>query len=265
MGGDLVDRASAEHRVTRAPVPGLAAGERTLEGGVAHYLAHVLRLRAGSEFVAFDPTAGTEADAVVVHIEGDSMAVRFGAPRAGRAPPQRSLTWIQGFAKADKCDAIVRDATELGATRIVVATTRRSVVRLDDARATARLMRWTRIAEEAARQCGRSEAPARRSAGRLGGCARAEWTPWPRASVCGSARAGPSRPPLFEALARGAALAFACGPEGGIEDDEVEVATARGWEAASLGPLVLRTETVAAAVLGAVRIGSGLWTPPPES
>ena len=57
-------------------------------------------------------------------------------------------------------------------------------------------------------------------------------------------------------------LAFACGPEGGIEDDEAELATARGWKAASLGPLVLRTETVAAAVLGAVRIWSGLsWHP----
>jgi 16S rRNA (uracil1498-N3)-methyltransferase len=250
--------------VTRAPVPGLAAGERTLEGGVAHYLAHVLRLRAGSEFVAFDPTAGTEADAVVVHIEGASMAVRFGAPRAGRAPPQRSLTWIQGFAKADKCDAIVRDATELGATRIVVATTRRSLVRLDDARATARLMRWTRIAEEAARQCGRSEAPVVDRpvawADALAGVdpVAARFCLWERASR-------PLGPPLFEALARGAALAFACGPEGGIDDDELEVATARGWEATSLGPLVLRTETVAAAVLGAVRIGSGLWTPPPES
>jgi 16S rRNA (uracil1498-N3)-methyltransferase len=243
--------------VTRAPVPGLSAGERTLEGPVAHYLARVLRLRAGSEFVAFDPATGSEADATVERIEGDAIAVRFGATRAGRAPPDRALTWIQGFAKADKCDAIVRDATELGATRIVVATTRRSVVRLDDARASARVTRWTRIAEEAARQCGRSEAPVvERPAAWADALARAQedaarFCLWERATE-------PLAPALFDALARGASLAFACGPEGGIEDDEVELATARGWKATSLGPLLLRTETVAAAVLGAVRVWSGL-------
>ncbi len=260
MGGDLVDGSAAERRVTRAPVPDLAAGERRLEGAVAHYLAHVLRLRAGSEFVAFDPAAGTEADAVVAGVEGPAITVRFGPPRAGRALPKRSLTWIQGFAKADKCDAVVRDATELGATRIVVATTRRSLVKLDDARAGARLTRWTRIAEEAARQCGRSEAPlvdtpvAWADALACVEASAARFCLWERATL-------PLAPPLFEALARGAHLAFACGPEGGIDDDEVELAAASGWKATSLGPLVLRTETVAAAVLGAVRIGSGLWAP----
>jgi 16S rRNA (uracil1498-N3)-methyltransferase len=243
---------------TRAPVPELVAGERRLDGAVAHYLVRVLRLRAGSEFTAFDPATGTEAEAQVLHAEGDTIAVRFGAPRAGRALPQRALTWIQGFAKADRCDAVVRDATELGATRIVVATTRRSVVRLDDARANARLMRWTRIAEEAARQCGRSEAP-RVDLPRA-------WTDALASVEDGAARfclwehaTQPLAPVLFDALARGVPLAFACGPEGGIADDEVEVATARGWRTASLGPLVLRTETVAAAVLGAVRIWSGLY------
>jgi 16S rRNA (uracil1498-N3)-methyltransferase len=50
--------------------------------------------------------------------------------------------------------------------------------------------------------------------------------------------------------------AFACGPEGGLEDREVDEARATGWTIASLGPLALRTETVAAAVLGAVRVFS---------
>ena len=80
--------------MTRAPIANLSPGERRLEGPVAHYLGRVLRLRAGSEFVAFDPTAGTEADAVVVHVEGDAMAVRFGATWAGTSAP-RALTWIR--------------------------------------------------------------------------------------------------------------------------------------------------------------------------
>ncbi len=242
--------------MTRALIPGLAPGERRLEGAIAHYLARVLRLRVGDAFVGFDPVSAREADAVMVKADHDTITVRFGDLRQGTARAHRDLTRIQGLAKGDKCDAVVRDATELGATRIIVATTERSVVRLDVARASHRQARWTRIAQEASRQCGRSDVPsvdvpypwidalARAPADAARFCL------WERATT-------PVGPALFEAIARGAALAFACGPEGGLETGEVECAAATGWAITSLGGLALRTETVAAAVLGAVCVMAG--------
>jgi 16S rRNA (uracil1498-N3)-methyltransferase len=244
--------------VTRAPIAELAAGEHTIGGALGHYLARVLRLHAGSAFVAFDLAKGCEADAVVVSANADVLTLRIGPLRPGKVPSSQALTWIQGFAKADKCDAVVRDATELGATRIVVAVTKRSIVKLDEARAAARADRWTRIAQEAARQCGRSEAPTVERP--------APWTdalahvPDDTARFCLYENATqPLGPALFEGLAGGRPLAFACGPEGGLDETEVAHATATGWTIASLGPLTLRTETVAAAVLGAVRVGSALY------
>ena len=59
---------------------------------------------------------------------------------------------------------------------------------------------------------------------------------------------------LAEAVTRGAAVAFAVGPEGGFSAVEVDLARSKGFVPASLGEFVLRTETVAAAVLGAVRV-----------
>ena len=53
---------------------------------------------------------------------------------------------------------------------------------------------------------------------------------------------------------RGASIAFAIGPEGGLTEAEVEEARVLGYAPVSLGRFVLRTETVAAAVLGAIRI-----------
>lgn len=239
----------------RAPVPGLAPGERRLEGALAHYLVRVLRLRAGDTFVAFDPATAAEADATTAWADADAITVRFGALRPGAARAAREITWIQGLAKGDKCDGVARDATELGATRIVVATTRRSVVKLDAARAAERQARWARIAQEAARQSGRADAP-RVEAPRgwsdalaLAADATGRFVLWERATA-------PLGPALLAALAGDGALAFACGPEGGLEDREVEEALAAGWTIASLGPFALRTETVAAAVLGAVRIFS---------
>jgi 16S rRNA (uracil1498-N3)-methyltransferase len=45
---------------------------------------------------------------------------------------------------------------------------------------------------------------------------------------------------------------LAVGAEGGLEETEVEAARSAGYVVTSLGPFILRTETVAAAVLGAV-------------
>jgi 16S rRNA (uracil1498-N3)-methyltransferase len=70
----------------------------------------------------------------------------------------------------------------------------------------------------------------------------------------------PLAPALLDALTQGAPVAFACGPEGGLEPREVEDARALGWTAVSLGAFTVRTETAAAAVLGAVRIWSAAFS-----
>ena len=64
----------------------------------------------------------------------------------------------------------------------------------------------------------------------------------------------PLAPLLRDALARGAPTVFAIGPEGGLTEAEVGEARVLGYAPVSLGRFILRTETVAAAVLGAVRI-----------
>ncbi len=220
----------------------------------------MLRLRAGDVFVAFDPATTREAEAVTLSTDHDTITVRFGDLRAGSSRATRPITWVQGLAKGDKCDAIVRDATELSATRIIVTITKRTVVKLDAARATERQSRWRRVVQEAARQCGRSDPPVMdapcdwaEALGRVPADA-ARFCLWERAT-------DRLAPPLFEALARGTPLAFACGPEGGLEPEEAELARAEGWTIATLGALVLRTETVAAAVLGAVRVWTGAFDP----
>ena len=244
-------------RKVRAPMAELAAGERTLDAASAHYLTRVLRLREGDAFVAFDPAQGTEAEAHIVSIrgEGAGVLVRAGELRA-RREPRPEVTWVHGMAKGDKLDAIVRDATELGVTRFVVAITARSVVKLGKDRRDARRGRWERIAREAARQSGRADAP--QVEGPLAWSdaitsvdpSAARFLLWEEAR-------SPLADPLSFALATGVPLAFAAGPEGGLTAEEARFAEENGWTLASLGPLVLRTETVAAAVLGAARIFGG--------
>jgi 16S rRNA (uracil1498-N3)-methyltransferase len=240
----------------RAPIPSLRAGERDLEPAPSHYLGRVLRLGAGAHFVAFDPEGAIEADAEIVCIEGGRTRVRISATRPAAVIATREISWLHALSKGDKLDDIVRDATELGATQLVVAESLRSIVHLDGARAAARRERWAKIAREAARQCGRADPP--RLHGPLPWLDALAAVPPDAARFClHTAAAPPLAPPLLAALAGGRALAFAVGPEGGLTDEEVAGAEAAGFVRASLGPFVLRTETVPAAVLGACRILAG--------
>jgi 16S rRNA (uracil1498-N3)-methyltransferase len=224
----------------RVPMSDLAPGERELDAAQARYVLRVHRLKHGDAFVAFDGKRGLECDAVVVR----AQRARLGEPRPAAVVAPRRITWIHAFPKADKADAIVRDATELGASRIVFVPSERSVAQPK----AARIERWMRIAEQASRQCGRGDVPD-----------VALGTAWKAtleeahadARICLDPRGRSLREVLSGAKT---SLAFACGPEGGLTDAELDVARALGFEACKLGALVMRTETSPAAVLGAVAL-----------
>lgn len=238
----------------RAAITGLAAGPRTLPSETSHHLCRVLRLREGDRFVAFDPSARIEADATIDEASGDAARATIGELRPASVLAAAPVVLVYALAKGDKVDAVVRDAAELGATRIIVARTSRAVVKAGGDRADAKLERWRRIALEAARQCGRADPPAvdgvlswRDALEAAATVAEGRFCLWENAT-------DPLGATLPALVARGASLAFAIGPEGGLTQGEVEEARVLDYAAVSLGKFVLRTETVAAAVLGAVRV-----------
>ncbi len=234
----------------------LAEGDHALGPRVARYLGSVHRLREGDGFTAFDPERALEADGEVLEVGPLELVARLGPLRPAALVATREVTWVQGLPKGDKMDAIVRDATELGATRIIPASTSFAVVRLDGPRAEGRRQRWERIAREAARQCGRSDAPEVRPV--------MEWrealatAALGAASFCLYEKATTPLGPALLAEDRTTAVAFAAGPEGGLSEEEVLAAREAGFTVASLGRFVLRAETVAAATLGALRVLEGV-------
>jgi 16S rRNA (uracil1498-N3)-methyltransferase len=235
----------------RVPVSRLEEGEHALGPDVARYLGRVRRLGPGDAFVAFDPERGLEADGEVVALTPGDLVARFGVVRAAELVATREVTWVQGLPKGEKMDGIIRDATELGATRIIPVTTEFTVVRLEGPKRLLRQARWERIAREAARQCGRSDAPKVDAI-----------VPWAQGlkvtggtGFCLYERAtAPLAPLLRKALEEEGPIHFAAGPEGGLAPDEVREAAEAGFTVVSLGEFVLRAETVAAATLGALRV-----------
>jgi 16S rRNA (uracil1498-N3)-methyltransferase len=210
----------------------------SLSAEQARYLRSVLRLESGAEIEIFDGRGARHAAV----LEGDVLRVSGALPAA----PARALDVVlaQALAKGEKMDLIVQKATELGASRIVPLASERAVVKQPGA---AKLLRWRRIAEEAARQCGRADVP------------RID-EPCSFAELLVILQGDPLRRGLLldpeekqvrlSAAARGVPqLLLAVGPEGGFSPEERDQARHSGMLPVALGPLVLRTETAGLAAL----------------
>src|SRR5262249_19857567 len=136
------------HRLFLPPdLPLELTAERT------RYLRTVLRLQIGDEIEVFD---GRGARFRAWLEEG---RLRLGDALPAEPARRVDVTLVQALAKGEKMDLVVQKATELGVARIVPLASERAVVKLEPGRAASRVERWRKVAQEAARQCGRADVP----------------------------------------------------------------------------------------------------------
>lgn len=227
------------------PLPPVPAAEVVLTGERRHYLVHVLRLVEGSTLEVFDGT-GRAFDARVLSV--DAQQVRLGLGPARTAPPRRAVSVLQGLPKGDKLEWVLQKGTELGAAAFYPVATARSVVKLEPKRAEERTARWTKIVEEAARQCRRNDVPRVHTPGPLLEAARS-LTPGTLLLVLDEEETAVPLGEAFRSCAPHTPVALVIGPEGGLAREEVSGLVALGARGVSLGSLILRTETAALAAL----------------
>lgn len=226
------------------PRSAIEADQVTVTGPEAHHIATVLRLETGARVTVFDGS-GAEYLVELDRVSPDGVSGRI-LGRSGGSVPAFRLTLVQGVPKGAKMDAIIRMGTELGIAEFVPVRSARSV-----ATAGGRVQRWRRIAAEAAKQSRRADVPVVHDTMPFAeSLALLSSTPlrivlWEGEENQTLAGAIEDRPAPDRA-------ALIVGPEGGLEAAEVAGAVAAGAIPASLGPLILRTETagvVAAAML----------------
>ena len=226
-----------------------------------HHLQDVLRLGSGDEVVCFDGRGGEYAG-VIARVAAGRVDVTI---LARRQEPTGGLSlWLlSGIPKGERFEWLLQKATELGASRISPLLTARTVVRLDGERGRGKRERWQRLVQEAAKQCGRASVP------------RID-PPQPFSSALSSIAECPlaliptlevTAIPLRELLAqplRGAReaspreVAVLIGPEGDFSREEVALAEAHGARPVSLGPLTLRSETAAVAMMAILQHRFGM-------
>lgn len=218
----------------------LEEGRRVaLDREQAHYVAKVLRLEPGSALELTDG-AGERYLAELFREEGGHLGVKAGES-LGPAVRPFPVCLAQGLPKGSKMDLVARMATEVGIDTLVPFTSARSVPRLSDGRGEERAARWQRVAEAAARQCGRASAPRVEQPTALDELPAV--LPDRPLVVLWEEEALPLRR-VLAGLGRAEGLSILVGPEGGLTGEEVRrMAGWKGTLVAGLGELVLRTET----------------------
>ncbi len=227
------------------PLPPAEGGVLPLGPEAARHL-RALRLRPGAALELVLGESPWRAD--LAELDRERALARLVAPLAeDREPPVALEACLPLTAQLSLWDEWLPPLVELGVTRIQPVVYARS--EFDAGKTAARMERWSRIVLSACEQSHRTRRPELRPPMPF----EALLT-WPTAQrwVAYELATGQANPAL-----RREPLAFTCGPEGGIADEEYAALAAAGWVPVSLGRSILRAVTAPVALLGAVQFELG--------
>jgi 16S rRNA (uracil1498-N3)-methyltransferase len=216
----------------------------------SHHLTHVLRLTPGALLIVFDGE-GIEYSAVIERVAKYSVTIKLGEARVVSRESPLAIDLAQGISSGERMDYTIQKAVELGVRAIQPLTTERSVVQFTPERAAKRVIHWQAVAIAACEQCGRNRVPRVLPVTGL--------THWLADAAPDALRLtlAPGAPKSLRALDSPLApIIMLVGPEGGLSEREQHDARTAGFQALSLGPRILRTETAALAALAAMQT---LW------
>lgn len=218
-------------------------------GSDAHHIQHVLRKQAGDLFVVVDPT-GCVARARLRRFGEQFVEADLVERLLWDTEAPIEVTLAQCLPKGDKMDWIVQKAVELGVQAVQPVISEHCVVKYDDKKKVLRKEKWQKIAEEAAKQCGRTMLPEILPIVSL----RALLENLPSDVVCILCYEGKAPQRLKPLLKRSNAKRYLIlvGPEGGFSKAEAVACEEHGAVAATLGPRILRAETAAVAAVAMV-------------
>lgn len=229
-------------------------GVVTVTGDDAHHISRSLRMAAGEHITVCDMQR-MEYDCVLEEFLPDCVRARvISSSPSETEPPYRAVV-LQALPKGDKLDSIIQKAVECGASEILPFESERCVVRIKPDAEEKKTARRARIAEEAAKQCGRSLLPTVRPSvdfkTALSEAARADL-----ALFCYEGDGTQPLPAILRAsketlLAEGKypTVSMMIGSEGGFSQAEAQAAIAAGMHPVGLGRRILRTETAASFAL----------------
>ena len=228
----------------------------TLTGDNAHHAAYSLRLAVGDHVTVCCDRVAYECE--LVAFDGETVTGRIQSSAPADTEPPYVAHLFQALPKGDKLDTVIQKAVECGVSSVTPFESSRCIVRCKPEAEARKTERRARIAEEAAKQCGRGLIPSVHPTVSFSSvmdrvatcdlvlfCYEGEDTRSLRSilqekSACFADMIDDGRAPE---------IAIVVGSEGGFSPEEAATAASRGYAMTNLGRRILRTETAAGVVL----------------
>lgn len=230
------------------------AAQIIVTGDDAHHIGYALRSRVGDKFTVSntDTAAKTYGCDYICHISAfDAHTVTLDVDEILQSDAESAvrITLYQAVPKSDKFELIVQKCVELGINTIVPVISKRCISRPDEKSKGKKLDRLQKIANEAAKQCGRSVLPEVKDYISFDEAIR-DCQSHDCRIIC--YEGGGIR--LNDAITENtSSIALFIGSEGGFDIDEVKKANEAGIVSCTLGKLILRCETAPIAAVSILR------------
>ena len=235
----------------------------TMQGDDAHHIARSLRMAVGETVTVCD-MQGREYNCRIEGFEEDTKVFLsvLSTKEPENEPPLR-IRLFQALPKGDKLDTVIQKSVECGVSEIIPYESERCVVRVKPEAEVRKTERRQRIAQEAAKQCGRSILPEVRPT-----VSFSEMLEMIKEDeLCLFCYEGDGTEPLGVVLKRALGekknISVVIGSEGGFSLKEAQLIRDSGAEAVGLGRRILRTETASGFVLACLvyvsELGGNAW------
>lgn len=232
------------------PSENLSDATLKITGNDAYHIARSLRMAVGDEITVCD-MHGNEHKCRLTKIRDEECECEILSSCAAHTESPVEITLLMAYPKGDKLETVVQKAVELGASRIIPFESSRCIKRPKADKAEKQTARLSRIAEEAAKQCGRARLP--RVLAPISFTEALKTAKESELSLfCYEGDGTKSLKAVLSENRNATSLSVVVGCEGGFSLDEAEAASLAGLIPVNLGPRILRCETAPSYALSAI-------------
>lgn len=182
----------------------------------------------------------------IIRIEKDKVICEIIEEFENENEAKVQIDIFQGLPKSDKMEYIIQKCTELGVNEYFPVSLKRSVVKLSGKDEQKKIERWQKIAEGAAKQSGRDIIPKINNIKNINNICEII-KDYDIFIVAYELEKEKSFKSMLKDLdkSKEQKIGVLIGPEGGIEEEEINKLKENGAKIVTLGKRILRTETVA--------------------
>ncbi len=230
-----------------------------IKGQDVNHIKKVLRAKIGDELQICNSENGENFLCDIENINNEDILCTIKQKLERHVESNINVTIFQGLPKADKMEYIIQKSVELGVYDITPVEMKRCVVKIDEKDKNKKIERWQKISEVASKQCGRDIIP------KINNIVNVK-------NICDFiknydivlvAYENEIESTLKEKLKylkqhinydnqNKIKIGVVIGPEGGLEEQDVELLKENKAKIITLGKRILRTETVALNVLSII-------------